>query len=173
MPVTLSNLGTASSHDITLELSSDDPYVSIAKDIANFGFIYPKKEATNDFVVKASASTPDGHEINFTLTDVSENADETPWTATFSVKVSNPKDEISELNSAFTLFPNPVEKQLVIETDIKVEEIEIYDVFGIRQQTTDNRQQTLSIDVSEFNAGVYFIKIKTDKGEVTKRFIKK
>lgn len=174
LPVTLSNLGTASSHDITLELSSDDPYVSIVKDIANFGFIYPKKEATNDFVVKASASTPDGHEINFTLTDVSENADETPWTATFSVKVSNPKDEISELNSAFTIFPNPVEKQLVIETDIKVEEVEIYDVFGrLQDYKTTGQQGMTSIDVSEFNAGVYFIKIKTDKGEVTKRFIKK
>ena len=78
------------------------------------------------------------------------------------------------MNSAFTIFPNPVEKQLVIETDIKVEEVEIYDVFGRLQDYKTTRQQGMtSIDVSEFNAGVYFIKIKTDKGEVTKRFIKK
>ena len=29
-----------------------------------------------------------------------------------------------------------------------------------------------SIDVSELNSGVYFVKIKTENGEVVKRFVK-
>ena len=55
-----------------------------------------------------------------------------------------------------------------------VEEISIYTITGVMvgQQTTDNGQQSLSINISNLNAGVYFIKVNTEDGEVVKRFIK-
>ena len=73
-------------------------------------------------------------------------------------------------NANVNIYPNPANDKLYIETEMNVEEVVVYDVFG-RQQTTDNGQK--SIDVSNLNSGVYFVKVVTENGEVVKRFIKK
>ena len=82
------------------------------------------------------------------------------------------EDGVEELSSSLLLYPNPVNDKLNIVTEVEVEEVVVYDVFG-RQRTTDNRQQTSSIDVSMLNNGVYFVMIKTNDGVVMKRFVKK
>ena len=82
---------------------------------------------------------------------------------------------IDELSSAFNLYPNPANDRLYIETQTLTQTltVEIYDVYGRSQQSTVNSQRSLSIDVSNFNSGIYFVKIVTDNGEVVKRFVKK
>ena len=70
------------------------------------------------------------------------------------------------------VYPNPVNGKLYIETELDVEEIMVYDVYG-RQQSTDNSQQTLGIDVSGLNSGVYVLKVMTENGEFVSRFVKK
>ena len=79
---------------------------------------------------------------------------------------------IDELSSAFNLYPNPANDNLYIDSKVKINEVVIYDVYGRSQQSTVNSQQSLSIDVSNFNSGIYFVKIVTDNGEVVKRFVK-
>ena len=79
---------------------------------------------------------------------------------------------IDELSSAFNLYPNPANDNLYIDAKVKINEVVIYDVYGRSQQSTVNSQQSLSIDVSNFNSGIYFVKIVTDNGEVVKRFVK-
>ena len=83
-------------------------------------------------------------------------------------------DGVEELASSFNIYPNPVNDKLFIETEVEINEVAIYTITGVMvgQQTTDNRQQTLSIDVTDLNSGVYFVKIVTDNGEVVKRFVK-
>ena len=80
-------------------------------------------------------------------------------------------EAIEEHTSSLLLYPNPVNDRLNIVTEVEVEEVVVYDAFG-RQRTTDNRQQTSSIDVSMLNSGVYFVMIKTNDGVVMKRFVK-
>ena len=77
---------------------------------------------------------------------------------------------VDELTASFRLYPNPANDKLYIETETEVEGVVVYDAFG-RQQTTDNGQQSI-VDVSNLNAGVYFVMIKTNEGVVVKRFIK-
>ena len=77
---------------------------------------------------------------------------------------------IDELTSVLNIYPNPVNDRLVIETEATIEEICIYDAFG-RLMTKVN--ETTTIDVSEYNAGVYIMKVRTDNGEIVKRFVKK
>ena len=90
---------------------------------------------------------------------------------TFMVRVCIEGGEgISELNSSVSVYPNPVKDQLFVETEMTVEEISVYDVFG-RQMTTVYDQQT--VNVSELSNGVYFVKVKSENNEVVKRFIKK
>jgi hypothetical protein len=63
---------------------------------------------------------------------------------------------------------------LYVETETEIKEIIIYDVYGRHQVTkTSSHQGDLSIDVSRLNSGVYFIRIKTDSGDVVRRFVKK
>ena len=82
---------------------------------------------------------------------------------------------VEELASSFNIYPNPVENELFIETEMIVEEIAIYDVYG-RQTMCQQVNATTSqqvVDVADLKSGVYFVKIVTDNGEVVKRFVKK
>ena len=50
-----------------------------------------------------------------------------------------------------------------------------YDVYGKTQNIKNSESQKFdnTVDISDLNSGVYFIKITTNKGESTKLFIKK
>ena len=83
------------------------------------------------------------------------------------------EDNIAENNiEGIDVYPNPVNDMLFVETESNVVEISIYDVFG-RQHPIANSQHLTAIDVSELNAGVYMVKIITEKGEFVNRFVKK
>ena len=81
---------------------------------------------------------------------------------------------IEENTSSFSIYPNPVNDKLYIETLTQTQTltVEIYDMFG-RQQSMVNGQQSTVIDVTSLNSGVYFVKVVTSEGETVKRFIKK
>jgi hypothetical protein len=74
-------------------------------------------------------------------------------------------------NGGFSIYPNPTTNILNINTSYNYSSFEssIFDVHGKQILTMSN---TNSIDVSKLNNGIYFIKIKTDKGEFNQKFIK-
>ena len=85
-------------------------------------------------------------------------------------------DAIEEITSLFNIYPNPVNDKIYIETLTQTQTltVEIYDVYGRQQDNKTIRQQgNLSVDVTNLNSGVYFVKVVTENGEVVKRFVKK
>ncbi len=75
-------------------------------------------------------------------------------------------ENIEELTSSLLLYPNPVKDKLYIETEDKIKEVVIYDVYGrLQDHKTTRLQDKISIDVSNLHSGIYFVKIITDKGE--------
>ena len=70
-----------------------------------------------------------------------------------------------------TIYPNPVNDKLFIETEVEIEEVVVYDIYG-RQQSTVNGQQSLTINVSNLSKGVYFVNVKTGVGNVVKKIVK-
>ena len=62
---------------------------------------------------------------------------------------------------------------MTIATEANMDEIAIYDIYGrtVRQQVNKSTSQQV-IDVADLENGIYFINIKTDKGNIVKRFIK-
>ena len=71
------------------------------------------------------------------------------------------------------VYPNPVKDRLYIETSTLIQSIEVYDVYGRLQVTkTPSHQSDLSVDVSDLNSGIYFVKVKTEEGNIVKRIIK-
>lgn len=77
---------------------------------------------------------------------------------------------LEEYANRFEIYPNPAENHLNISTTENINEVNIFNIIGVKVYSEQNFKET--IDLSNFNSGVYFIKINTDKGEITKRFIK-
>ena len=80
------------------------------------------------------------------------------------------------------VYPNPTNGQLKIKNyELKeIGVIEIFDVFGrivveasLCVRPSEIEQSEIEIDVSQLSSGVYFVKIKTDKGELIEKVIKK
>ncbi|MBQ5688719.1 MAG: T9SS type A sorting domain-containing protein, partial [Bacteroidales bacterium] len=82
---------------------------------------------------------------------------------------------IEELATSLNVYPNPVSDKLYIEAEVEIEEVVVYDVYGRVQNLRNSETQKLrnSIDVTDLNSGVYFVKVVTENGEAVKRFIKK
>ena len=83
------------------------------------------------------------------------------------------EDSIEELTSSLLLYPNPVNDRLYIATEVEVEDVVVYDIYGRRQELSAVCCQLSAIDVSNLKSGVYFVKIVTSEGETVKRFVKK
>jgi len=71
------------------------------------------------------------------------------------------------LNNRISIFPNPTTGNLNIETDLKIEEIEIYNTAGRLLQ----KEKITSFELENQEAGVYFLKIKTSDGVGVKRIL--
>ncbi len=91
---------------------------------------------------------------------------------TSGVKPENPEESINELNASVRFYPNPVDDKLYIETEMEVENVVVYDIYGRQQELSAISGQQTVIDVSKLNSGVYFVKIVTENGETVKRILK-
>ena len=68
-----------------------------------------------------------------------------------------------------SLYPNPVIDVLVIETQLPIKTIKVYNLQGkLVKEISSNKK----IDVSGLATGMYFIKIESDDNSVTKKFVK-
>ncbi len=71
-----------------------------------------------------------------------------------------------------TMYPNPVKEELNLKTkqDTEVYSLTIYNILGQQVQTTTNPTNT--VDVSSLKTGNYIVKVVTDKGVSSGKFIK-
>lgn len=83
-------------------------------------------------------------------------------------------DGVAENETTFNIYPNPVEDELFIATEVNVKEVAIYDVYGrlTKVYSLQSTDFVHSLNVSDLNSGIYFVNIKTDNGNVVKRFVK-
>lgn len=73
--------------------------------------------------------------------------------------------------SSLSIYPNPVRNTLYIEIEnIPVEKVEIVDLLG--KPIISRKSNYEAVDMSQFNNGIYFVKIYTEKNIITRKFIK-
>jgi len=78
--------------------------------------------------------------------------------------------ECVNANDFVQIYPNPVKDELrIANNELKISKIAILDLVG---QTIYQFNNTNLINVSHLPSGTYFIRIETDSGIVTKKFIK-
>ena len=72
------------------------------------------------------------------------------------------------------IYPNPIEEKLQITSyKLQVERIEIFDVYGSNVYlSTRPPVNSFIIDISYFTTGIYFVRIITESGIITKRIVK-
>ena len=71
------------------------------------------------------------------------------------------------------IYPNPTTGELIISGELKIEKIDILDITGkvvsSHQITTSLNHQ---INISHLSAGIYFVKINTEAGEIVRKVVK-
>jgi hypothetical protein len=78
---------------------------------------------------------------------------------------------IEEFADEIRVYPNPATGELHVTSHSSlVTTIEVFDMYG-RKQNAENRKQN-EIDISELKAGIYFIRIQTEKGIIAQKIIK-
>lgn len=75
---------------------------------------------------------------------------------------------LKETNLA--IYPNPSSDIINLRSDDKIENFEIYDLNG--SKVTVNIEQNQSINISTFNNGIYFLRIKSNEEIKSYKFIK-
>ena len=140
--------------------------------------------STTPINISASLGVFSGININTCVLHVPENskilytaADQWQDFTNIVEDIPNSIDEV--LNSSISIFPNPATTLITISelsslVSDKTVTLSITDVSGrtLFSQDIEPSLNTLTIDVSTFNCGIYFIAIQTCKGSVIKRFVK-
>lgn len=70
--------------------------------------------------------------------------------------------------NAFTVYPNPARNSINIQLNEEIKAITIYSIEGREMKTTNQSQ----VDISDLASGVYFMKVTTNNGIGSKKFIK-
>ena len=100
------------------------------------------------------------------------------WSASLLVTTKNVGIESWLVNSV-TLYPNPAKEyvDIRVDGDLNVTMMEVYDVYGkvVRTVVGANDYSPLPtrINVSGLADGMYFVRVTTEAGSVTKTFVKK
>ena len=72
------------------------------------------------------------------------------------------------------IYPNPTTGKFRIEnSELRIENVEVYDVYGKLIKMVKVEGNSAELDLSGNASGVYFTRIITDKGVVTRRIVKK
>jgi hypothetical protein len=82
------------------------------------------------------------------------------------------------------VYPNPTAGELTIDNgQLTITGIEVFDIYGRKLTShssfltsnsfTSHSSPLTSIDISEFPAGVYFVRVRTEEGEVVKKVVKR
>lgn len=83
----------------------------------------------------------------------------------------------NELNNKLRLFPNPTDRELTLDVDpsIALTRLSIYDINGknLFSQTDFGAQQLQQkIDVTQLPTGVFFLRVESDQGTTSIKFVK-
>ena len=125
-----------------------------------------------------------------TLSDPSWNAKQrvgTVWSNLVDGGSTNPRalpfnfngtvlsNDTFELANAISIYPNPASSTITIKDELKSVNVfvEIYDVMGrLVKAVNCNLGTTFSFDVSNLLSGNYIIKLTTENGIISKKFLK-
>ena len=95
------------------------------------------------------------------------------WSAILTATASNSGVE-DFLTNSVTLYPNPADEVVNVQCKMNnVQSVEVIDVFGKVVNILNVTDNTTRINVSGLASGIYFVRVTTEVGIVTKSFVKR
>ena len=80
---------------------------------------------------------------------------------------------INEHQINVSVYPNPTTGQFKVQnSEFRIQSVEVYDVYGKLISNMEVNDNDVTIDISSYNNGVYFTRIRTENGTVTKKVVK-
>ena len=80
---------------------------------------------------------------------------------------------IKPLEKNLLIYPNPVKVNLTLETNLNnTEKLEIVNLLGETIYTSFINNKKVTINTSNFQSGVYFLRLVTDNGTIIRKFVK-
>jgi hypothetical protein len=70
------------------------------------------------------------------------------------------------------VYPNPTNSIINIQSDFTINTIELYDIQGRILSTSLENSNDVNFDISKRQNGLYFLKIKTEKGIKVVKIVK-
>lgn len=74
--------------------------------------------------------------------------------------------ELSDVQ--LSIYPNPASEVINIQTNLELTKIELFDVLGKRVLNTGATNQ---LNIEGYKAGIYFLKVHTTSGKITKKLV--
>ena len=98
------------------------------------------------------------------------------WSASITATTTNVGID-SYLENSVSLYPNPAKEVVNVQCTMNnVQlggELHLFDVYGKLLQIVPITGETTAINVSDLADGMYFVRVSTDAGTVTKTFVKR
>ena len=98
------------------------------------------------------------------------------WSATLTATASNSGLD-SWLTGSVNLYPNPAKEVVNVQctmNNVQLDrELHLFDAYGKLLQIVPITSETTPINVSGLANGMYFVRVTTEEGMVTKRFVKR
>jgi hypothetical protein len=96
------------------------------------------------------------------------------WSGSISEETTNVGID-SWLEKSVSLYPNPAREYIDIRVDgdLNVTMMEVFDVYGKLINTVNDIDNPTRINVNGLADGMYFVRVTTEKGAVTKTFVKR
>lgn len=69
-----------------------------------------------------------------------------------------------------SIYPNPTSTQLIIDTEQNINEVNILEITG--RNVMIIKENTKTINVVDLPSGIYFLKVFSEDGAITKKFVK-
>ena len=111
-------------------------------------------------------------ETSFEITDIYDHGDH----LTFHVHFFDTGIEDYQLAGNVRIYPNPatdvVNVQCTMNNEQLGDELQLFDVYGKLLQIVPITSETTPINVADLASGIYFVRVTTDQGIATKRFVK-
>jgi hypothetical protein len=76
------------------------------------------------------------------------------------------------LDNSVTVYPNPTNGKVQIQSSDIMESLEIYDTYGKLIGTETVNSNEANVDLTGYAKGTYFVRVTTERGVVTKRVVK-
>lgn len=158
-----------SAHSVVAFIKGLNPNTGWSSDV----YITTPLTTTGDFTITTGTAIPTGLVVQYGFTVKGLNANPANETALGHVTVTS----VNLANESFDaaqvkLYPNPASTSITLENESAIELVSIYNVVGQEVKVAAPNSNTITLDISNLETGIYVIKSISEGRTSTSKFVK-